>query len=192
MDLQPENTLGNFFNQQRREHAHLPVARNALWLGSERRRPAPVQIRHRLSAQPISTVEHQPPRRLSRSPWPQSGTLARRLTSARRRRQAIGTHDVAFYAQDRLQPSTRWYLELGARLDRDGVIDRCQPHAAHRRGVPAERTTGSAVLRGGYGLFYERTPSAAGVFDAVRELARPRVRRRRPDAARSRPSPTRT
>ena len=42
------------------------------------------------------------------------------------------------------------------------------------------------MLRGGFGLFYERTPSTVGAFTHVRHGARSAICRRRRDAARSR------
>ena len=76
----------------------------------------------------------------------------------------LRTTDVALYAQDRVQPNSRWYVEFGARLDRDGVVGRW--NVTPRIGAALLlNEAGSAVLRGGYGLFFERTPSAAGTFE---------------------------
>jgi hypothetical protein len=56
-------------------------------------------------------------------------------------------------------------MEFGGRLDRDGVVERV--NLTPRVGTAVLLNgSGSAVLRGGFGLFYERTPSAAGTFDA--------------------------
>src|SRR5690606_8419478 len=66
--------------------------------------------------------------------------------------------------QDRLQPTNRWYVEFGGRLDRDGVIGRWNMTPRIGSAVLLE-ADGSAVLRGGFGVFFERTPSAAGVFE---------------------------
>jgi hypothetical protein len=92
------------------------------------------------------------------------GTLVRRFDFAAPRGQEIGTTDLAVFAQDRVQPSTRWYAEYGARLDRDGIVGRWNvtPRVGAALLLDA---SGDSVLRGGYGLFYERTPSAAGAFD---------------------------
>src|SRR5205814_4794998 len=77
--------------------------------------------------------------------------------------QDLPTTDVALYAQDRVQPNTRWFVEFGARLDRDGVVGRW--NVTPRIGAALLlNQSGSSVLRGGYGLFFERTPSAAGAF----------------------------
>jgi len=94
-----------------------------------------------------------------------NGTLVRRLDfTPQATFQSVNSTDVALFAQDRLQPNNRWYTELGARLDRDGVVDRVNVTPRIGAAVLLNQS-GSAVLRGGYGLFYERTPSVAGVFD---------------------------
>ena len=91
------------------------------------------------------------------------GTLVRRLDFSGAASQSVRSADVALFAQDRMQPTPRWYLEYGARLDRDGIVDRW--NATPRVGAAfLIDESGTSVLRGGYGLFYERTPSAAGAF----------------------------
>lgn len=165
MDLQPENTLGSFFNQQWRNTRTYQLLET---LSGSAQSGVGLHL-YKLGIDFLHTdfngLSTSSPVDISRSPYgPNPGTLARELTFGPPTSQAIGTNDVAFYAQDRLQPSTRWYLELGARVDRDGVIDRW--NFTPRMGAAILLNgTGSAVLRGGYGLFYERTPSAAGVFD---------------------------
>ena len=112
------------------------------------------------------------------------GTLARRLDFGAPTTQSIGSTDVALFAQDRFQPTTRWYLEFGGRLDRDGVVDRF--NVTPRVGTAVLlNASGSAVLRGGFGLFYERTPSTAGAFDQFESATRHAVRGRRRHAARA-------
>ena len=49
------------------------------------------------------------------------GTLARRLDYIGPREQLVNSTDVAFFAQDRIQPHARWYVEFGGRLDHDGI-----------------------------------------------------------------------
>src|SRR5581483_9258546 len=81
----------------------------------------------------------------------------------------VRSTDVALFAQDRVQPTTRWYVEYGARLDRDGVL--AQWNVTPRIGSAVLlNASGSQVLRGGFGLFYERTPSAAGGFAAFESM----------------------
>jgi hypothetical protein len=94
----------------------------------------------------------------------QDGTLVRRLDFSGPSAQNVRSTDAAFFAQDRVQPTTRWYAEYGARLDRDGVLDRWNVTPRVGTAVLLDEA-GAQVLRGGFGLFYERTPSVAGAFD---------------------------
>jgi hypothetical protein len=162
MRLLPDTTLGNFYNRQRRMTSTYQVVdtlsgtkRNALGLhlfkfgfdllhsrydGSSLSRPVLIenstgQLARRFDYGPLATF------------------------------QSVNSTDVALFAQDRLQPSNRWYTELGARLDRDGVVGRVNVTPRVGAAVLLNQS-GSAVLRSGYGLFYERTPSVAGVFNA--------------------------
>jgi hypothetical protein len=94
-----------------------------------------------------------------------NGTLARRLDYAGPTTQQVHSIDVALFAQDRIQPSKRWFVEYGARIDRDGIVEEIS--ASPRAGAALLlNSSATAVLRGGYGLFYERTPSVAGAFRA--------------------------
>jgi len=91
------------------------------------------------------------------------GRLARRLTFVGPISQTVATADVAAFAQDRIQVK-RLLLEFGGRIDRDGILG--QINVTPRAGaVLVLDDKGTAVLRGGFGLFFERTPSLAGVFD---------------------------
>ena len=90
-------------------------------------------------------------------------SLARRLTFMGQVPQDVVSTDFAVFAQDRVQLQPRVLLEFGGRVDRDGVLQKT--NATPRVGLVLLLTpTGSAVLRGGYGLFYERTPSVVGAF----------------------------
>ncbi len=93
-----------------------------------------------------------------------NGSLTRRLDFGAPTTQNVGSTDIAFFVQDRVQPARRWYVEVGGRVDRDG-IDRTTT-VSPRLGIAVILdSAGSSVLRGGYGLFVERTPSVAGAFD---------------------------
>ena len=161
MELQPDTTLGNFFNRQHRATATYQVveaisgSRNAF--GGLHLFKAGVDI---LRSEYGGTSDSGPVL-IERA----DGTVARRLDFGLPSTQSIGSTDLALFVQDRYQPNTRWYVEFGGRLDRDGVVDRV--NLTPRIGTAMLlNESGSAVLRGGFGLFYERTPSAAGTFDA--------------------------
>jgi hypothetical protein len=159
MTLLPETTLGNFFNQQDRHSAAYQWVETAS------------DSRHALGGQHLfkvgfdvlnshySGTSVSEPVLVARS----DGTLARKLDFTGPTAQDVRTTDIAAFAQDRFQPAARWYVDFGGRVDRDSIIGRSAftPRAG---AAVVLNTAGTAVLRGGYGLFYERTPSIAAAF----------------------------
>jgi len=160
MELQPETTLGNFFNQQHRNTSSYQLIEA---VSGSRNAPGGLHL-WKVGVDLLHSDYHgwstSRPVLIERS----DGTLARRLDFGETTRQRISSTDVAVFAQDRYQPNTRWYLEFGGRVDRDGIVDRFNVTPRVGTAVLLD-TSGDAVLRGGFGLFYERTPSTAGVFD---------------------------
>jgi Carboxypeptidase regulatory-like domain len=160
MELLPETTLGSFFNHQTRTTSTYQVietlsgSRNGN--GGLHFFKAGFDLLHsRFSGKSASA-----PVLIRRS----DGRLVRRLDFGPPTAQSIDSTDVALFVQDRVQPSSRWFVEFGGRLDRDGVIR--QINITPRVGTAVLlNTSGSAVLRSGFGFFYERTPSAAGAFN---------------------------
>jgi hypothetical protein len=159
MRLYPETTLGNFFNTQNRKPTTFQMIQT---LSGSAKLPSGLhlfKVGLDLLENDYDGTSDSRPFLILRS----GGTLARSLVFSGPSLQMLRTTDVALYAQDRVQPSTRWYLESGARLDRDGVVGRW--NVTPRVGAAVLlNEAGSSVLRGGYGLFFERTPSAAGAF----------------------------
>jgi len=161
MQLWPDDTLGNFFNTQRRSPSTIQAIETLS--GSANGGPTGLHL-FKLGVDVLHShydgSSDSRPVQIYRA----DGTRARLLEFDRMSTESVHTTDVAVFAQDRVQPTTRWYAEYGARLDRDGVVRRW--NVTPRVGAALLLTeSGSAVLRGGYGLFYERTPSAAGAFD---------------------------
>jgi hypothetical protein len=161
MVLLPQTTEGNFFNQHRRDTYSLQVAEvlSASASGPGGQHLFKVGFDALRNAYNGSSTSR--PVLIER----ENGVLARRLDfSSTPITQSITSTDLAIFGQDRFQPHPRWYIEAGLRLDRDGVSDNFNltPRAGSAVLLNA---SGTAVLRGGAGLFYERTPSTAGVFD---------------------------
>jgi len=160
MTLLPETTLGNFFNRQHRQTTAFQwtevASRSYAGRGGVHLLKAGVDLLHSgydgTSASTSVLIDRS------------DGTLARRLDFDPLTSQSVETTDLAAFAQDRLQ-ATRWMsVEFGGRLDRDGITD--QWYAAPRAGVVVRlNAAGTTTLHGGYGLFYERTPSVVGAFD---------------------------
>jgi hypothetical protein len=99
----------------------------------------------------------------------EDGTLTRRFTSAPSQ-IAFSSTDGAMFVQDRWHLTNRLLLELGLRFERDGVFD--QFNLTPRLGAAfALDEARNATIRGGWGFFYERTPTLAGVFQNISPFA---------------------
>lgn len=159
MELLPETTRGNFFNRQIRSTTSYQLIES---LSGSKQQGKMLHLYKGgidLLHSQFDGSSSSRPVLIRRS----DGTLVRRLDFAGGRTQEQNATDLALFAQDRLQPNNRWFTEFGARLDRDGVIGRW--NITPRVGSAVLfNDAGTAVLRGGIGLFYERTPSAAGAF----------------------------
>jgi hypothetical protein len=160
MQRLPETTLGPFYNRHRRTTMTYQVVHT---VSGSSQRSSGLHL-YKFGADLLysryrSTSISQPIviRRTD-------GTLARRLDFGPRSWQTLNSTDLALFGQDRVQPGARWYVEFGGRLDRDGVTGRS--NLTPRLGAAVLlNEPGSAVLRGGWGVFFERTASAAGVFE---------------------------
>lgn len=95
----------------------------------------------------------------------EDGTLSRRLTSSTSHGQFSAT-DAAVFAQDRWHITNRLLVEYGVRVERDGVFS--QVNFSPRFGAAfALDEARNATIRGGWGRFFERTPTLAGVFPGL-------------------------
>jgi len=159
MELQPDTILGNYFNTQHRTSTQYqfveavttrrtgPGGTHALKFG--------VDLVHAdyagTSSSHTMLIERA------------DGSLARSLMFSGSSSQSVRGTEVGVFAQDRVQLTPGWHIETGVRLDRDGVLDRL--NLSPRIGTAVQLGgSGKAVLRGGWGLFVERTPSMAGAF----------------------------
>ena len=159
MQLRPEMTIGNFFNTQYRSPTTFQLIQTASGSAKGRTGLHLFKVGLDLLINDYDGTSESRPFLIERS----NGVLARRLDASGPSAQMLRTTDVALYAQDRVQPNARWFVEFGARLDRDGVVGRW--NVTPRIGAALLlNEAGSSVVRGGYGLFFERTPSAAGAF----------------------------
>jgi len=160
MELRPETTLGNFYNRQHRTTSGFQIVESLSGSRQMRGGLHLFKVGFDLLHSEFDGSSSSRPVFIERS----NGTLARRLDFPLLATQTYGSTDVALFAQDRVQPNTRWYLEFGGRLDHDGVAGGLNP--TPRVGTAfLLNESGSAVLRGGFGLFYERSPLTAGAFN---------------------------
>jgi hypothetical protein len=162
MELRPDTTLGNFFNQQHRHTSTYQVIES---VSTSRNGPGGLhlfKVGFDLLHSQYGGASVSQPVLIERADT--AHTLARRLDFSGPTAQSIGSTDVALFAQDRFQPNTRWSAEFGGRIDLDGIAKRL--NVTPRIGAAVRlNDSGSAILRGGFGLFFERTPSTAGTFD---------------------------
>ncbi|MBI3403106.1 MAG: TonB-dependent receptor [Acidobacteria bacterium] len=160
MELQPDTTLGNFFNSQHRNSTAYQlvsvVTTDRDGLGGVHLFKVGldvIRLEYDGTSESRSVV-------IDRG----DGTTARRIDFDAATSQSVGSTEAAVFAQDRLQLRPRWYVEAGGRLDRDGILGRV--NVSPRLGTAVLLSeSGSSVLRGGWGLFYERTPAVAGAFE---------------------------
>lgn len=93
------------------------------------------------------------------------GALRERIDFTGAGSVALHTNEFAAFVQDRWVASTRLTIDAGLRLDRDAISR--QTNIAPRLAlllVPDAHA--KTIIRGGIGLFYERTPMSAGYLEA--------------------------
>jgi hypothetical protein len=160
MQLYPETTLGDFYNSQRRDTATVQFIQSVsgthrMW-GSLHSLKGGFDLLHT----DYSGVSVSRPVFIYTS----DGVLVRHIDFTGPTDQSAGSTDVAVFVQDRVQLTPRWTVEFGGRLDRDGITGHANVTPRVGSSIALD-STGDTLLRGGYGLFYERTPMIAGAFD---------------------------
>jgi len=160
MTMLPETTLGNFYNIQNRNTSAFQWIETAshsyTGLGGVHLLKVGADLLH----SSYDGTSDSRPVLIERS----NGTLARRLDFDGPSVQSVDSTDVAVFAQDRFQPVSRASIEFGGRFDHDGITDHASVTPRVGLAVRLNRS-GTATLHGGWGLFYERTPSVAGAFE---------------------------
>ena len=160
MAIKPETIDGNFFNSQSRSTSTVQ------WVSSlSTSHEGPLGTRHLLKVG-IDTLFSQYDGTSTSQPViieTTSGTPTRRLDFNDETFQHVGSTDLALFAQDRIQAGPRVYIEAGGRLDRDGVLNQWNVTPRAGTAIVLDRA-GNAVIRGGFGRFFERTPSVAAAF----------------------------
>jgi len=93
------------------------------------------------------------------------GTLSQRYTFGGPSSQDAAGTDVAVFAFDRWRLNDRLLVEPGVRLDRDGVLKQnsVSPRFGYVIGILPPDV---GVIRGGVGVFYERTPLNVAAFES--------------------------
>ena len=93
------------------------------------------------------------------------GSLSQRISFSGPRLQNVSSTNMGLFLHDRWRPSDGVLLEMGGRLDRDGVLGRY--NLAPRFGFVVDvGRQQRAVVKGGIGLFYEQTPLNVKAFES--------------------------
>jgi outer membrane receptor protein involved in Fe transport len=159
MELQPETTLGHFFNRQQRNSTSFQLVETLTVSGDGPWGSPPVKFRDRRAGVRLRRHERSGPVLVERS----DGTPARRLDYSGATRQSVGGVDLAVFAQERLQLGPRWTVDFGARLDRDGIVDRV--NVSPRISAAVQLTSsGARCCAAEFELFHGRTPLTVGTF----------------------------
>jgi hypothetical protein len=164
MDITPEGRFGNYFNRQTRDSRTYqwvesltatlngPTGEHLLKFGTDM-----LQVSYDgTSADDPVNVLGEDGRLLQRIEFLPDGAATR---------QQVSSTELGLIAQDHWRMNDRLMLELGGRVDRDGVLHRWNltPRAGFALGLQSQAET---VLRGGIGLFYDRTPLNVGAFES--------------------------
>lgn len=98
----------------------------------------------------------------------EDGTMTRRLVSG----PVVGGQsatEASLFVQDRWHVRSSLLVEYGVRVERDGVFGRVNVIPRFGAALALDKNR-NAMIRGGWGLFYERTPLMAGAFGRLSDL----------------------
>ena len=160
MELLPDTTEGNFFNAQHRNSSTFQwvetLSGSHTGFGGLHIYKAGIDLLHTgyegTSVSGPVLIERE------------DGTLARRLQYGPATDQSVHGTDVAVFAQDRFQVSTRWNPEFGIRVDRDAVSE--GTGVAPRAGIAVMlNEAGTSVLREGTACSSRGRRSSPGAFN---------------------------
>ena len=180
MQLLPGDTLGNFFNRQDRSTTSFQWVETASTSLNGPLGVHAIKAGIDLLHTGYEGTSASRPVLIRRS----DGTLARQLVfDSQTTQQSVHGTDFAAFAQDRIQPRPRWWIELGGRLDYDAVTGRTD--ATPRVGAadsPGRHRQHRASRR--HRRVLRENAARRGRVRRFRERARHAVRRRRHHAAR--------
>jgi hypothetical protein len=160
MQLTPDRNFGAFFDRQDRR------TRFYQWSQSLHLRPLQARGQHLLTlgylytrASYRGTIE-----RLPVSAWRADGTLSREVTFAASAPSQAARDDLAFFVQDNWRIHPRLALDIGLRVDRDSLSGEAANLAPRFGFVFAPTRDNRTVLRGGFGVFFDKIPFNVAVF----------------------------
>ncbi len=160
MEIAPDGNLGSYFNTQDRRTRAYQAGGSITAARSTSRGEHLLKIGIDVLQSGYTGTSLSRPVLVRR----QDGTLSQRIDfgGATTAQEVSGT-DIAVFAQDQWRVNERLRLEPGVRVDRDGVLETAtvSPRISAAVGL---RSNGASIVRGGVGVFYERTPLNIGAF----------------------------
>lgn len=157
--LMPAGVSGSYFNDQTRRTFSVQIAQSIARGFSGRTGDHVLRVGADLLASRYEGTSVGRPVEVYRA----DGSLAERVTFGPASRQNVRGVDLSAFVQDEWRAGRRLTLEGGGRIDRDGTLKRT--HAAARGAAALNlRADGGTVVRGGAGLFFQRTPLNVGAF----------------------------
>lgn len=162
MILGVEGTAGNYFSTQSRQSTGVQwsevLSAYAAGAGGEHMLKAGFDLSH---GRTRSSADNRPIL-VTRA----DGTTSSEIRFGPPRRQSVEATSVGLFAQDRWQPVARVIAEFGVRFDRDGVL-RTSNLAPRGSVALALDRAATMTVRGGAGLFFERSPLNAAAFEQL-------------------------
>jgi len=158
--LQPAGASGSYFNRQDQRADTLQAVESLAFAGGGAGAPVTV-IGVDLQRVSFQAGSASGPVELRRG----DATLARRVTFDGGTRPSLRTSDVALFGTTAWRPLPRLRLQLGLRLDRDGVTG--ARVLAPRAGAWWQDASGRFSAQASAGVFTERTPSIVGAFSGL-------------------------
>lgn len=162
MNVAPEGNSGNYFNRQARQSMTFQWVESLTMTLKGRGGEHLIKLgSDLLQVSYDGTSVSSPVNVLG-----ENGALVERITFGGMTAQHVSSTEAAVLAQDHWRMNDRVLLELGARVDHDGVLNRTNV-TPRIGGVVGLLPEGRTVVRGGIGLFYDRTPLNVGAFESL-------------------------
>ncbi len=153
---------GNYFNHQTRNTRTVQAVSVLTWAPNPAAGTHLVKVGIDVMAAGYDGTSVSLPVQIRRA----DGTLSEQITFEGPGIQSVSGTDASIFAQDEWRANDRLQVQFGARMDTDGVLRRV--NVSPRSGFTlALDSDSSAVIRGGFGLFYQRTPLSVGAFDSM-------------------------
>jgi hypothetical protein len=161
MQLQLAEHAGNYFHQENRESWSVQWIESLTWTLSGPLGEHHMKVGADLLWSSFTGTTADRPVEIVRA----DGSVSEVIRPIGPTEQDEQSTDASFFVQDRWRVNNRLLVDGGARLDRDGVIESL--NVAPRVGATVTLDeSGATVVRGGYGLFFQRSPLNVAAFES--------------------------